>query len=111
MTMETSRPCNGCPHPRRPRGQANRKSATPNPCSSLTMVARVGLAAIPDFASAERQNYTARRDRGGPVGGTMPEISRFFGILISINYNDHAPSHFHVRYGGWQAATRAPTWH
>jgi hypothetical protein len=36
----------------------------------------------------------------------MPEISRFFGILISINYNDHAPPHFHVRYAGQQAAIR-----
>ncbi len=36
----------------------------------------------------------------------MPEISRFFGILISINYNDHAPPHFHVRYGDGQAAIR-----
>ena len=29
----------------------------------------------------------------------MPEISRFFGVLITINYNDHPPPHFHVRYG------------
>jgi hypothetical protein len=29
----------------------------------------------------------------------MPEISRFFGVLITMNYNDHAPPHFHVRYG------------
>jgi hypothetical protein len=36
----------------------------------------------------------------------MPEVSRFFGILISINYNDHAPPHFHVRYAGQQAAMR-----
>jgi hypothetical protein len=27
----------------------------------------------------------------------MPEISRFFGIVISLNYNDHPPPHFHVR--------------
>jgi hypothetical protein len=33
----------------------------------------------------------------------MPEISRFFGLLISMNYNDHAPPHFHVRYGGQKA--------
>lgn len=33
----------------------------------------------------------------------MPEISRFFGIVISMNYNDHAPPHFHARYGGDQA--------
>lgn len=27
----------------------------------------------------------------------MPEISRFFGTIITMNYNDHAPPHFHVR--------------
>ncbi len=30
----------------------------------------------------------------------MPEISRFLGI---IDYNDHAPPHFHVRYGDTKA--------
>ena len=29
----------------------------------------------------------------------MPEISRFLGIVITINYNDHDPPHFHARYG------------
>ena len=29
----------------------------------------------------------------------MPEISRFFGIVILMNYNDHAPPHFHAFYG------------
>ena len=29
----------------------------------------------------------------------MPEISRFLGIVIAIYYNDHAPPHFHARYG------------
>ena len=33
----------------------------------------------------------------------MPEISRFFGIVIAMFYNDHAPSHFHVRYGSERA--------
>ena len=33
----------------------------------------------------------------------MPEICRFFGIIITMNYNDHAPPHFHVRYGGQKA--------
>lgn len=32
----------------------------------------------------------------------MPEVSRFYGIVITINYNDHAPPHFHARYGGHQ---------
>jgi len=29
----------------------------------------------------------------------MPEISRFFGIVISMYFNDHQPPHFHARYG------------
>ena len=33
----------------------------------------------------------------------MPEISRFFGIVVAMYYNDHAPPHFHVRYGGQRA--------
>jgi Domain of unknown function (DUF4160) len=33
----------------------------------------------------------------------MPEISRFFGMVIAMFYNDHAPPHFHVRYGKLKA--------
>ncbi len=33
----------------------------------------------------------------------MPEISRFFGTVISMYYNDHTPPHFHVRYGSQKA--------
>lgn len=33
----------------------------------------------------------------------MPEISRFFGVLITMYYNDHPPPHFHVRYGDQKA--------
>jgi hypothetical protein len=29
----------------------------------------------------------------------MPEISRFYGIVIKLHYNDHAPPHFHAEYG------------
>ena len=29
----------------------------------------------------------------------MPEISRFFGIVVRMYYADHPPAHFHVRYG------------
>lgn len=28
----------------------------------------------------------------------MPEISRFYGIIIRMFYNDHNPPHFHVIY-------------
>jgi hypothetical protein len=30
----------------------------------------------------------------------MPEISRFFGIVVFLNYNDHPPPHFHARHAG-----------
>ena len=33
----------------------------------------------------------------------MPEISRFFGIVIQMFYDDHSPPHFHARYGREQA--------
>jgi hypothetical protein len=33
----------------------------------------------------------------------VPEISRFFGIIITMYYNDHTPPHFHVRYGHQKA--------
>jgi len=29
----------------------------------------------------------------------MPEISRFFGIIISMYFDEHNPPHFHARYG------------
>lgn len=29
----------------------------------------------------------------------MPEISRFFGIVIKMYFRDHAPPHFHAAYG------------
>ncbi len=34
----------------------------------------------------------------------MPEISRFYGIIIAIFYNEHNPPHFHARYGKDQVA-------
>ncbi len=33
----------------------------------------------------------------------MPVISRFFGLVVAMYYNDHDPPHFHVRYGDHQA--------
>ncbi len=33
----------------------------------------------------------------------MSEISRFFGIVIRIFYNDHAPPHVHAAYGDHEA--------
>jgi hypothetical protein len=36
----------------------------------------------------------------------MPEISRFFGIVIQMYWNDHDPPHFHARYGHTTARVR-----
>jgi hypothetical protein len=33
----------------------------------------------------------------------MPEISRFYGIIIAMFYSEHNPPHFHVRYGSDKA--------
>ena len=30
----------------------------------------------------------------------MPEISRFYGVVIRMFYNDHPPPHFHAEYAG-----------
>ena len=33
----------------------------------------------------------------------MPRLSEFFGIVIAMYYADHAPPHFHARYGEHEA--------
>ena len=33
----------------------------------------------------------------------MPELCRFYGIVIRMYLNDHGPPHFHALYGGDEA--------
>jgi hypothetical protein len=33
----------------------------------------------------------------------MPEISRFYGIVIRMFFRDHQPAHFHAEYGEFEA--------
>ena len=33
----------------------------------------------------------------------MPTISVFYGLLIQMYFREHAPPHFHVRYGDYKA--------
>lgn len=33
----------------------------------------------------------------------MPEISLFYGIRVTMYYNDHMPPHFHAEYNGHKA--------
>jgi hypothetical protein len=46
------------------------------------------------------KEYTAGIVEGEPH---VPEISRFFGIVVQMYYADHEPPHFHVRYSGPKA--------
>lgn len=39
----------------------------------------------------------------------MPEISRFFGIVIAMYYREHSPPHFHAIYGGQEASIHIKT--
>jgi len=34
----------------------------------------------------------------------MPEITRFFGIIIAMFFDEHNPPHFHARYGSEKAS-------
>ena len=35
----------------------------------------------------------------------VPEISRFYGIVIRMFWRDHPPPHFHAEYGDDEAVT------
>ena len=39
----------------------------------------------------------------------MPEISKFYGIVISMYPNDHNPPHFHVKYEEYRAIVEIKT--
>jgi len=39
----------------------------------------------------------------------MSTISVFYGILIRMFFNDHAPPHFHARYGEFEATIEIST--
>lgn len=39
----------------------------------------------------------------------MPEVSRFYGIVIRFYYRDHPPTHFHAAYGEHEALIEIET--
>jgi len=39
----------------------------------------------------------------------MPEISRFYGIIIKMFFDDHNPPHFHAIYGELEAIINIQT--
>ena len=39
----------------------------------------------------------------------MPEVSRFYGIIIRFYYREHPPVHFHAIYGEHEALIEIET--
>ena len=39
----------------------------------------------------------------------MPVISRFYGLVVFMNYNDHDPPHIHARYQDAEAIVAIAT--
>ena len=39
----------------------------------------------------------------------MPELSRFYGIIIKMYFGDHPPPHFHAQYGEFEALINIKT--
>jgi len=39
----------------------------------------------------------------------MPEISRFYGIIIKMYFNEHNPPHFHIEYQDYEAVMNIET--
>jgi hypothetical protein len=41
--------------------------------------------------------------------GPLPEISRFYGMVVAMFFSDHDPPHFPVRYGAFRAIVALDT--
>ena len=39
----------------------------------------------------------------------MPELCRFYGIVVRMYFGDHPPAHFHAVYGGDEAVIEIET--
>ncbi|MEQ8413013.1 MAG: DUF4160 domain-containing protein [Imperialibacter sp.] len=39
----------------------------------------------------------------------MPEICRFYGIIIKMYFNEHNPPHFHIEYQDYEAVMNIET--
>lgn len=44
-----------------------------------------------------------------PLELRVPELSRFYGIVVRMYFDDHPPPHFHTEYGSFQAVVAIET--
>ena len=58
---------------------------------------------------APRSSSALALDRILESGLGMPELSRFFGIVVRMYFNDHHPAHFHACYGDSEALIEIDT--
>ena len=59
----------------------------------------MGPMRLPGAASTERVESE----------GEMPEVTRFFGIVVRMYFRDHSPAHFHAEYGEYEALVEIET--
>jgi hypothetical protein len=81
-------------------------AATRGQCS---VAGRIGQGSVAAPAESGGQGAGLPPEDGGRVlqlgiGNTlMPSISRFFGVVIYMYFNDHSPPYFHAEYGESEA--------
>jgi hypothetical protein len=54
-------------------------------------------------------NYIVSTINTNIIGESMPEISRFLGIVIKMYWAEHNPPHFHAEYNGFSAEIEIAT--
>jgi hypothetical protein len=58
------------------------------------------------FPDSRAQSDVANAAGCGGSMGSVPTISRFFGISIAMFFDDHGPPHFHARHAQGSAKVR-----
>ena len=68
----------------------------------LPALFRIVLLLLTAKANMFAELFVSLHPQNNKTKEIMPEISRFFGIIIAMFGDDHNPPHFHVRYGDYR---------
>jgi hypothetical protein len=80
--------------------------------SSKSLISNVKRACLRECRDSQPSDYRLREvasridkqpDSLVLMCGHAPEVSRFFGIVIRMSFDDHNPPHFQAFYGGSEA--------
>jgi hypothetical protein len=80
-----------------PEGLASSREALTAQQSGEARRTRSSITRHRGFTLVTRSEHRASEHR------RVPEVSRFYGIVIRMFWNDHEPPHFHAEYGEYQA--------